>query len=640
MEVEGIKSAAAGKWPEILAALGGLSPEHLDGKHHPCPKCGGRDRFRMIDVAVGALLCNQCFSTNNGDGFAAVQWLMDCDFSNACRAIAAQLGLDRPMGNIVAVYDYADEQGALLFQVVRREPKDFRQRRPDGDNNWTWKLGQVRRVLYRLPELLTADPSALVFVCEGEKDCDRLAALGLVATTNSGGAEKWRDEYSESLRGRRVVIVPDNDQPGERHAAQVAASLRGIAASVRILRLPSLPAKGDVSDWLAAGGTAKELLRLAQATSPESDSPARQEAPHATASRKANRVSTPRLVRLADVTPQPVAWLWPARIALGKLTVLAGEPGLGKSFLTMDIAARVTTGRDWPDEDGNSRQPGSVILLSAEDDLADTIRPRLDAAGADVRRVVALQGVEFATDGDKPAGQRCFNLESDLPALEEAIAATPDCRLIVIDPISAYLGGKDSHKNAEIRGLLTPLTDLAAKTNAAVLAVTHLSKGANMKALHRVTGSIAFIAAARAGWLVEADRNDADRRLLLPIKNNLAENIGGLSFKIVEGAVSWEPGTVDLTADQALNEDGSKGSTVVDEAATWLTRLLSERPRSSQEVRDAAEAEMIAPSALRRAKEKLGVLSSKDGFQGEWLWTLPTRSHSLPAKDVHLATAL
>src|SRR5262249_10330511 len=146
---------------------------------------------------------------------------------------------------------------------VRCAGKRFKQRRPDGRGGWLWKLNGVRRVLYRLPELLSGDESEMVWVAEGEKDVDRLVSLGLVATTNPSGAGKWRDEYSQLLCGRDVVIPEDNDEPGRKHAQQVAQSLNGVARTVRILTLPGLPAKGDVSDWLDAAGTKEELLRLA-----------------------------------------------------------------------------------------------------------------------------------------------------------------------------------------------------------------------------------------------------------------------------------------------------------------------------------------------------------------------------------------
>jgi 5S rRNA maturation endonuclease (ribonuclease M5) len=165
----------------------------------------------------------------------------------------------------VAVYDYADERGRLLYQQCRTEPKSFFTRRPDGSGGFVNGLNGARRVPYRLRDLIEADPVLTLFVVEGEKDADRLRSLGLLATTNAGGAGKWRDEYSEPLRDRSVVILPDNDEPGRKHAAQVARSLKGIAASVKVVELPNLPGKGDVSDWLDAGGSVGLLHELAAA---------------------------------------------------------------------------------------------------------------------------------------------------------------------------------------------------------------------------------------------------------------------------------------------------------------------------------------------------------------------------------------
>lgn len=167
---------------------------------------------------------------------------------------------------IVATYDYRDEAGEVLMQVVRMEPKTFRQRRPEG-NGWSWSVKDVRVVPYRLPELLAA-PNTVVYLVEGEKDVDRLASLGLVATCNAGGAGKWRKEHSMFLRGRSVVILPDNDQAGQLHAVKVAKTLRGIAADVRIVTLPGLPDKGDVSDWLDADGTVEGLALMHSTAAP------------------------------------------------------------------------------------------------------------------------------------------------------------------------------------------------------------------------------------------------------------------------------------------------------------------------------------------------------------------------------------
>jgi 5S rRNA maturation endonuclease (ribonuclease M5) len=177
---------------------------------------------------------------------------------------------DRPQApkpRIVATYDYCDPSGRLVFQVCRQKPKGFKQRRPDGRGGWVWNLTGVDRIPYRLPDVLKAES---VFICEGEKDCDRLAALGLTATTNPQGAGKWRKEYNQHFQGRGVIILPDNDTPGKAHAQDVARNLHGVAASVKVVDLPDLQDKGDVSDWLKAGGTKETLLTLAEGA-PEFD---------------------------------------------------------------------------------------------------------------------------------------------------------------------------------------------------------------------------------------------------------------------------------------------------------------------------------------------------------------------------------
>jgi putative DNA primase/helicase len=165
---------------------------------------------------------------------------------------------------MVAAYDYCDADGVLRYQALRYEPKDFRQRRPDGNGDWLWNLQGTERILYNLPALMAAEGEQTLVVLEGEKDCDRLAALGILTTCNVGGAGKWRDEYSKTIanRFRRVVIVPDNDPAGEKHADEVAASLSKLGVDVRVLRLPSLPPKGDASDWLDSGGDSAALIEM------------------------------------------------------------------------------------------------------------------------------------------------------------------------------------------------------------------------------------------------------------------------------------------------------------------------------------------------------------------------------------------
>lgn len=281
-QADEIKAAARGREVEILERVAGISAELLNGKGHPCPRCGGTDRFSLIDRDAGAVLCRRCFEKNNGDFLAAIAWARNVTFPEACKLAADYLSVSgtanpttgklptpsKPNGKprIVAQYDYRDEAGNVLSQAVRFEPKDFRQRRPDGKGGWIWYVKGTRIVPYRLPELL-AEPARPVLIVEGEKDADALARIGVVATTNACGAGKWTAEHSEFLRGRGVIVLPDNDDAGRNHAQQVAQSLHGIAEEVRIVELPGLPDKGDASDWIAAGGTRDELRRLAKAAS-------------------------------------------------------------------------------------------------------------------------------------------------------------------------------------------------------------------------------------------------------------------------------------------------------------------------------------------------------------------------------------
>ncbi len=186
-----------------------------------------------------------------------------CNEKGSLRKLAQYLGLPEPSHAPEKIYDYRDENGQLLYQVVRLKGGQFRQRRPDGNGNWLWNLNSTRRVLYRLPELMEK-PHEKVFIVEGEKDADRLSQNGLLATTNSGGAGKWRSEYSETLTDRDVVVIPDNDAPGKKHAAKVANCLLGKAKSIRIADLPGLKNKGDVSDWLLERHTIQQLLEICE----------------------------------------------------------------------------------------------------------------------------------------------------------------------------------------------------------------------------------------------------------------------------------------------------------------------------------------------------------------------------------------
>ena len=232
----------------------------------PCPIHGGKRDSLAVQAGTGWAYCHSTCSRGwDIPGFE--QALFSCDFPTAVKHISQIVGRDlsnngtQPERRIVCEYDYCDAEGKLLFQVVRFDPKDFRQRRPDSQGDWIWNVRGLRVVPYRLPAVLK---SKIVFIVEGEKDCHSLEKLGLVATCNPGGAGKWRHEYREHFQGKTVYVIPDADGPGRKHAESVAQSLQDVAASVRIV---SLPTGKDVSDWIGAGGTAEQLRELAAAAS-------------------------------------------------------------------------------------------------------------------------------------------------------------------------------------------------------------------------------------------------------------------------------------------------------------------------------------------------------------------------------------
>jgi hypothetical protein len=316
---------------------------------------------------------------------------------------------------------------------------------------------------------------------------------------------------------------------------------------------------------------------------------------------------------------------------------------LGKSLITLDAAARVSRGLAWPDTPGCPNTSGDVIILSAEDDPADTIRPRLDVAGADVSRIHVLTTVQRDNGSLAP-----FSLERDLPLLEDAIREVQGCRLLVIDPVSAYLGRTDSHKNADIRGLIAPLAELASRHRVAIVAVTHLNKGAGTKAVYRATGSLAFIAAARAAFLVIADEQDRSRRLMLPAKMNVGPNPMGLAFTVGSrklagigsvGYISWETEPVWLTANEALAMEAGSATTATkprEAAVEWLQELLLLGPLSANEVRAQANEAGLFWGTVRRAQAALGIKPGKSDFGGPWMWELPGEDAHTGDQDAQL----
>ena len=544
--------------------------------------------------------------------------------SSYATAQDAVKALERTHGPRTGAWNYHDAQGDPVGTVVRWDTGTGKDIRPVSRNGVGWYIGgmSVPRPLYGLPELLKS--KGVIYVCEGEKAADAARACGLAATTSPQGSKSAGKADWHPLAGRDVVILPDADTPGVRYARDVAGlALEAGAASVRIVRLrehwPQLPNGGDLADVLALPESDPDAVRGELEAMSEACAPEHRPKPEPI-------VGSPVLACMADVKPEAVRWLWHGRIPLGRLSLLVGRPGEGKSFATTDFAARVSSGRAWPDHAPCVR--GSVLLVSAEDDPGDTIRPRLDAHDADPSRIHALQAVCGGRDAKGRPIEAAFTL-ADLDALRQAIERIGDVRLIVVDPIGSYMGARvDAHRDNEVRAVLAPLGEIARQSGAAVLLVAHQRKGAATHADDLVLGSRAFTGIARSVLHLLRDPDDEQRRLLLPGKMNLSVPAPGLAFTIdgEPARVHWEPDPVPTTAGEVLARgNGSGGKGAGNEAEQWLRDVLSDGPVPTSELKALAQRDGMGWRTIESAKQRIGVKATREGFgsDGRWVWVLP-----------------
>jgi hypothetical protein len=338
-------------------------------------------------------------------------------------------------------------------------------------------------------------------------------------------------------------------------------------------------------------------------------------------------------IRASDITPRRVTWLWDQRIPRGKYTLIGGDPGAAKTMFAIEVTAHLTTGSPWPD--GAKCPQGHVVWFTAEDDPADTLVPRLIAAGADLRYVHFLKTAVRRDPNTAEMRPGAFTL-ADVDALKQRVRALGDVVAVVFDPVSAFVGKTDSHRNTEVRGLLAPLIALAASREFAVIGIDHLNKDQALDVLYRVGGSIAWIAAPRAAWLIAQDVNDdsGERRLFLRLKCNLAVDPGGLAFCIEEkplrelkGAsapyIEWDKGEVHTNATEVLTTRPDKGPTKRDAAATWLSGVLASGPMSAGDAEKLAKAAGFTKDAVYRARQLLRVRSKRADKGKGWILSLP-----------------
>lgn len=326
-----------------------------------------------------------------------------------------------------------------------------------------------------------------------------------------------------------------------------------------------------------------------------------------------DELGRPRTVCMAEVEPEEVRFLWEPRIPLGKLTILEGDPGEGKSFITAALAAAVSRGEGLPDR--GPFEPGRALLFTAEDGLGDTLRPRLETLRADLLNVHANQApLDLSSEDDRHAVEEL--LREHRPAL------------VVFDPITAYVGLRtDTHRANQVRSILAPLAQVAERQGCAILVVRHLAKGKRGRAIYKGQGSIDFTAAARSVLLAGSSATNRDDRALIHVKSNLAAKAPALGYRVFGKAgrsrFEWTGESALTQFDLIGDEKGPGAGGRIEEGREFLRQMLADGPLPVKEVRKLAKAAGIAFRTLEEAKTREGVASKKDGFQGAWSWSLP-----------------
>lgn len=606
------------------------------------------------------------------------------------------------LGDPVAVYTYTTATGAPLVYVARYqegEKKTIRcwtyGRRSETDPP-AWACGHFTspRPLYNAHDLASR-PNAQVLIVEGEKTADAAKMLfqSMVVTTWPGGAESVDRADWSALHKRKVVLLPDNDDPGIKAMTRLAKLLHDAGADEIKGITPALPGetlpKGwDVADFPpivdaeTALSWAKERVftypatlddaaqQAANALTQNPDAPeipleayggdaaqfGYQEPPEASETQK--RPVNARLVgiydqqhtgpsatakslgvisrRMSDVTIRAVDWLWYGKIPCGKVTGISGNPGLGKSQITASLSAVVSVGGKWP-VTREQAQLGSVLLLNAEDDADDTLGPRLIAAGADLSKIHIIDAIKSTNERGEPIA-RGLDLGRDIARIKLLISELGDVRLVIIDPVSAYLGTADSHKMADVVSLMAQLKTLASDTQCAIIMVNHLNKSSGQDALLKTQGSIGFVSHARAVWGVAKDKDNPQRRYFMPLKNNLGSDdaAAGMAYQIEEfhltdsdppiitSRIMWDAEPVTQSAEELFNTAPEHERGALDDAEDFLRDALAMGWTRTAELQLSSRKAGHSWATICRAKSRMRIKATI--IAGKWGWDLPTEN--------------
>jgi len=480
--------------PEISIAVPSLKKKTAAGElEGPCPKCGGKDRFFIR--SDGSFYCRGC-NASGGDKIDFHKWIENTDIKGLASShlIISSPGRQKKdraeaiTANIVASYPYRDETGNVLSCCVRfEEPgrdKSFRQWQLKGQD-WISNVKGVRRILYNLPEVIEADN---IIITEGEKDCDNLKALGYVATTNPNGSGNWKPEFTPFMKGKHIAIFADNDEPGQKHLQSLISHLTGVAASIRVVSLPGLKHKGDVSDWIEAGGTREQLAKFIKDSTPLNGTmpaiklPPKKERPKF------------KLLKLSEIEFKAPEWLIKPLMEKDALSLIFGDPACGKSFFAIDVTCSIATGKDFH---GMKVSQGPVVYIAGEGQ--NGLKRRFTAWS--IRHHQSLDDAPIFIS--LMPGSLCDEEETDLivEAVKQVATEHDSPALVVIDTVARNFGPGDENSTKDMNAFVHSLDRIKSICGSTVMLIHHT--GHSDKSRSR--GSMALKGALDAEYRLEKD---------------------------------------------------------------------------------------------------------------------------------------
>lgn len=510
-------------------------------------------------------------------------------------------------GNPALVFEYRDSCNNLLFERYRISLEAGGYRQPKGKQTAPYGL-------WRLPH-----QSGFLFLVEGESDALTLWYIGCPAL-GIPGAKNWKSEHWQYVTPHdKISVWMEPDQGGNAFIQSIRDTCPPELLEKVDVWQPDGKVHGkDVSElWIKCEGQQDAFIQTMKTV---------KRLPLSAITVEAKEIDKEafvfsKTICLKDVEPESIRWLWKPYIPIGKITLLAGDPGIGKSFLSLSLAAAVSRGNG---EFGlELSEPGTVLLWSAEDGASDTIRPRLDAMKADVSRIhlqpnlLSFTPSELSGTGDYEQGLE--QLDYDLEKLNPT--------LCIIDPYAAFIHAKlNSNAAPHMRAISKRLSELAERHGCAILIIAHLNKNQSSHALYRVSGSLDIPAAARSMLLVAEHPNEQGQVVLTHAKSNNEKKGQSLAYAVCEGHFKWI-GAVDLNSSDLF---GKEEGTPISEAIEFLKSTLADGGRPQKEIQEEAKEFGINKSTLDRAKKRLKVESHKQGMKGVWIWKLPSKIVTFP----------